>query len=64
MTPPTSPLARLLERLRGRRESELERQVEEELQAHLDMLVEEYVAQGMSPEAADAKARRRFGERQ
>jgi len=56
-----SPVSDLLRRVRGSRAKELERQVEEELRAHLDMLVEEYLAQGMSPEAADAQARRRFG---
>jgi len=57
-----SPWGDLLRRVRGDRRSELERQVEEELLAHLDMLIEEHLAAGMSPEAAEAQARRRFGD--
>ena len=36
--------------------------VDDEIQFHLDMLVEELVAAGMTPEAARAAARRRFGD--
>jgi len=57
-----SPWGDLLRRVRGDRRSELERQVEEELLAHLDLLVEEHLAAGMSPEAAEAHAHRRLGD--
>ena len=36
--------------------------VETELQVHLDMLTEQYVAEGMPPADARAQARRRFGD--
>jgi hypothetical protein len=36
--------------------------VDEELSFHLEMLVEEYVAAGMAPEAARQAAGRRFGD--
>src|SRR5688500_11606662 len=38
------------------------RDVDDELEFHLDMLVEELVESGMSPEEARAAARRRFGD--
>ena len=57
-----SPLSKVLRRVRGNGTKELEQQIDEELKAHIEMLVEEYLAEGMSPEAADAHARRRFGD--
>lgn len=38
--------------------------IDEELATHLELLREEYLAQGMSPEEADAEAHRRFGDTQ
>jgi predicted permease len=38
------------------------RDMEEEFRAHLEMTVEELVARGLSREAAEAEARRRFGD--
>jgi predicted permease len=43
------------------RKERLEQQLEEELTAHLEMLTEEKVRQGMSPEEARCAARREFG---
>src|SRR5260370_25115264 len=43
--------------LRGRLDAELD----EELRAHLEMLREEFVRKGMSPEEAHYAARRSFG---
>ncbi|MBV8552350.1 MAG: ABC transporter permease [Acidobacteriaceae bacterium] len=38
-----------------------ERDIEGEIHAHLDLLTERYMRQGMSPEQAQANARRQFG---
>ena len=43
------------------RRSSIDREIDEELQAHLAMRVEDNVAAGMSPAAAARDARRRFG---
>src|SRR4051812_13330038 len=43
------------------RRERLERELDSELQYHLDMLVEQHVAAGMSPEEARREARRVFG---
>src|SRR5579863_4802407 len=51
----TSRLAALL------RKQKLERQLTEELRAHLEMLIEENARQGMSPEEARYAALRNFG---
>src|SRR5467141_439253 len=39
----------------------LDQDLEEEVQEHLDMLVERFIHQGMSPEEARCAARRQFG---
>jgi predicted permease len=52
----------VLERLKRASKRELGQQVDEELAAHLELLVEEYLAEGMSPSAARAAARERFGD--
>jgi predicted permease len=39
----------------------LERDLDDEVEAHLDLLIQDYAARGMSPEAARAAARRAFG---
>jgi putative ABC transport system permease protein len=38
------------------------RELDEEIESHLAMRAEELIARGMSPEEADAEARRRFGQ--
>src|SRR5512133_628338 len=51
-------------RLRARslfRRADVERELERELQSHLDLQVEEYIARGMSPDAARQAALREFG---
>ena len=53
-----SPLIRLRTLVRRRR---LERELDAELQFHLDMQAAEYVRQGMSPERARVAARQLFG---
>ncbi|HOK44935.1 MAG TPA: permease prefix domain 1-containing protein [Bryobacteraceae bacterium] len=50
--------ARLIATFRKRA---LERELDAELQFHLDMLIEENLARGMSPEEARAQALRSFG---
>ena len=40
---------------------ELQRDIDDELNAHVGMKAEELVAAGMTPAAAEAEARRRFG---
>ncbi len=45
-----------------KRRRELEREVEEELGFHLELLRREHVRQGMSPDEANAAARTRFGD--
>jgi len=62
MSASRSRLARLLWKILGGGSEELELQVDEELKAHLEMLVEEQVAAGMSPVQARAAARKRFGD--
>jgi len=58
-----SRLKRLLRRFRGvRSDDPIRGQVEEELTGHLDMLIEENLAEGMSPDEARAAARQRFGD--
>ncbi len=55
-------LRALMARLRGLlgiRKADLE--FEDEIQAHLELLIERYVRQGMTPDEAAATARRRFG---
>ena len=42
--------------------AEIERQVEEEMRFHCEMLTEEYMLSGLTEEAALAAARRRFGD--
>jgi len=58
MTSIRTALSRLLDLvLSGRRE----RRLEEEIRGHLDLLAEQYVAAGMTPNEARAAARRAFG---
>ena len=58
MTPLRVFLSRLLDIvLRGRRESRLS----EEIHTHLDLLTEQHLAKGLSPDDARAAARRSFG---
>ncbi len=58
-----SSLKRLFRRLRGvRSDNPVRGKVEEELTGHLDMLIEENLAEGMSPDEARAAARQRFGD--
>lgn len=45
-----------------RSEDHIRRQIDDELQAHLDARVDHLVARGMPPEEARAEARRRFGD--
>ena len=51
-------LASLVNRLRGRR---LDAELDTEIQVHLEMAVDEYVARGMPRPAAALAARRQFG---
>jgi len=52
----------LLSRLRGLlRIAKLERDLDDELQAHVDMRAAEHVAAGMAPDEARHEARRQFG---
>jgi putative ABC transport system permease protein len=57
---------RRLPHLTGRRQDvkgfPIEEDVDRELKAHLEQLVEDLVAEGWAPEAARAEARRRFGD--
>ncbi|MGH9897937.1 MAG: permease prefix domain 1-containing protein, partial [Pyrinomonadaceae bacterium] len=58
-------LKRFYFRLRGLWQAEIiNGEIEEELQFHLQMLTEENIRQGMSPEDARANAKRRFGQMQ
>ena len=58
-----SSLKRLLQRLRDvGSDNPIRGQVEEELTGHLDMLIEENLAEGMSPDEARAAAQQRFGD--
>ena len=58
-----SRLKRLLRRLRDvGLDNPIRGQVEEELTGHLDMLMEENLAEGMSPDEARAAAQQRFGD--
>ena len=43
------------------RRNRLDREIEQEVQAHLDMAIEENMRRGMSPEQARYAARREFG---
>ena len=43
------------------RRADVERDLERELRAHLDLQVDEYVAAGMTPDDARARALREFG---
>jgi putative ABC transport system permease protein len=52
-------LSRLLEPLLGRRR---ERELDEEIETHLELLEAEHRRRGLSPEAARAAARRDFGQ--
>ena len=53
---------RLLTRIRALcKRSELEREIDAELRSHLEMRVEDNIAAGMTPEAAQRDARMRFG---
>ena len=45
-----------------KRRKEIEREVEEELSLHVELLRSEHLRQGMSPEAANAATRKRFGD--
>jgi hypothetical protein len=55
-------LRQLASRIRGLvGRTRLDQELDEELQAHLEMLVEENLRQGMSPETARNAARRSFG---
>ena len=54
-----NPLEQLLDRFER---SALEREVEEELQFHIEMQAEEYERQGLTPEEAFARAAVRFGD--
>jgi hypothetical protein len=54
-----SPIARLL-KTPGRKE--IEREVEEELDFHIELLRQEYIRQGMSSEQAIAATEERFGD--
>jgi predicted permease len=60
MTPPTTPLWRRYLRITG---PDVAADVEAELNFHLEMLVDENVARGMTPEEARRAALARFGER-
>jgi putative ABC transport system permease protein len=57
-----SHLRLILDLLRRRPGRELARQVDEELTTHLELLIEEYTSEGMSPAEARAAAHRRFGD--
>src|ERR687893_1048795 len=51
-----------LDRLRALRNGDaVHREIDEEVQFHIDMRAEEYVRKGMSPEKARREAERRFG---
>jgi len=51
-----------LHRLRGLfLKRELERELEDEIRSHLDMQIEDYWRQGMSPDEARSAALRQFG---
>ncbi|HWT03102.1 MAG TPA: ABC transporter permease, partial [Pyrinomonadaceae bacterium] len=51
-----------LDRLRALRDGDaVHREIDEEVQFHIDMRTEEYVSKGMSPEEARREAERRFG---
>src|SRR5689334_19376873 len=57
---------RLLDALRLRvrallRADAVDRELDDEIRQHLDVLTEEHIARGLSPEAARAAARREFG---
>jgi predicted permease len=52
-------LSRLLEPLLGKRR---ERELDEEIETHLELLEAEHLGRGLSPEAARAAARRDFGQ--
>ncbi len=57
-----SGLRALLARLRGTvRRGALDTQLDEEIRAHLDMQIDEYVSQGLTPDDARLAALRRFG---
>src|SRR6266542_3379973 len=51
-------VARVAALLAGRR---LDRELDEEVQSHLEMLAQDHVRRGMAPESARAEARRAFG---
>src|SRR5215210_5762211 len=52
----------LIHRLRGMfMKRKLERELEDEIQSHLEMQIEEHERQGMSPEEARFAALRKFG---
>ena len=54
-------VARLWRRIRALMSATHDRDLRDELQLHLDLLTEEYVAQGVPPKEARARAQRDFG---
>ena len=51
-----------LNRLRGSlRKNKLEEQLDDELQFHIEMRTQQFIAAGMAPEEASSRARRQFG---
>ena len=57
-------LRRLLRRVRGVWRAEtIHREIEEELQFHLEMRAAEHIRQGMTPEEARRAAEQRFGQK-
>src|SRR5690349_10343734 len=56
------PSIRRTFRLAPRGRTEIEREVDDELEAHIAMRIEQYIARGMSPAEARAEALRRLGD--
>jgi predicted permease len=56
------PSIRRTFRLAPRGRAEIEREVDDELEAHIAMRIEQYIARGMSPAEARAEATRRLGD--